>query len=155
MDPEEYFRKGLVALKTGRTVEAVAHFESAVTAESRQLSIRRPRMRYLSYYGLSMAIAHRPSDFAIRMCEKAARSAPFDPLLLHNLGEVYLLAGRITDALSVFEQGLRLDPRNRNLRARLSKVDRRSKPPIKRLTRDHPINKWLGRLRSTLFPPGP
>ena len=147
---EQYFRKGLTALKFGRSVEAVAHFEAAIAAEKQRGALRL-RMRYFSYYGLSMAVAHRPSEHAIRMCEKAATRDSFDPALQSNLGKVYLLAGKTTQALAAFERGLRLDPTHQALKSQLAKVDRRASPPIPRLDRGHPANIWLGRLRGFVF----
>jgi Flp pilus assembly protein TadD len=151
-DPEQSFRQGMGALKVGNPVEALAHFQAAVT-QGKQRANLRARMHYLSYYGLSLALAHRPSEHAIRACAKAAAVDPFDLALQHNLATVYVLARQPTKALAVLEQALRLEPTNTQLRAELARLDRRRRPPVSRLDRDHPLNRWLGRLRASVVGP--
>jgi predicted Zn-dependent protease len=110
-------------------------------------------MHYLSYYGLSMALAHRPSEHAIAACSKAVTVDPFDPALQHNLATVYVLARKPTRALAVLERALQLDPANAQLRSELARLDRRRQPPLRKLDRDHPVNRWLGRLRASVVGP--
>jgi len=147
---ENCYKKGLVALAEGRPAEATAMFEAAMVIE-RERSVSRPQMRYLSYYGLSLAQAKRPNREAIKACETAAQVDFFAPDLLLNLGKVYLLAGRTSKALETFERGLRIAPRYKALQIELRKVDRRQPPPIARLSRNHPLNLWLGKLRAWIL----
>ena len=151
-EPEESFRQGMGALRAGNPVEALAHFQAAVTHGKERANLR-SRMHYLSYYGLSMALAHRPSEHAIRACAKAASVDPFDLALQHNLATVYVLAKQPTKALAVLEQALRLEPTNKQLRAELARLDRRRRPPVSRLDRNHPLNRWLGRMRASVVGP--
>jgi tetratricopeptide (TPR) repeat protein len=144
---ENCHKKGLVALAEGRPAEATAMFEAAMVIE-RERSVSRPQMRYLSYYGLSLAQSKRPSREAVKACETAAQIDFFSPDLLLNLGKVYLLAGKTTKALETFERGLRIAPRFKALQIELSKVDRRQPSPFPSLSRNHPINRWLGKIRS-------
>ena len=146
LSAENCFKKGLVAFAAGRPAEASALFEAAIAIE-RERGVGRPQMRYLSYYGLSLASTRRPGHKAVRACEEAARKESFNPDLFLNLGKVYMRAGKHTRALEVFERGLRLDSRHRGLRAALAKVDRRSDPPLSGFARSHPINRLLGRIR--------
>ena len=150
--PQRHFRDGIAALKAGNHVEAVAQFEAAIEADQGHGDTRH-RMSYLSYYGLSLALAHRPSDYAVRACAKAVAAHPHDPTFRHNLVTVYLLAGKTSKALANVERGLRVAPSNTRLRAQLAKLDRRRTPAIARLSRDHPLNRWLGRLRATVEAP--
>jgi thioredoxin-like negative regulator of GroEL len=123
---EQSFRKGMAALKAGNSVEALEHFQTAVT-QGRERANLRSRMHYLSYYGLSLALAHRPSEHAIGACAKAAAVDPFDLALQHNLATVYVLARKPTRALAVLEQ----------------------------LDRNHLLNRWLGPLRASVAGPRP
>lgn len=151
VDPAHaHFRRGVAALAAGKPIDAVEHFQAALTADKAKGSPR-PPMRYISYYGLSLALADRPTAQAVKACERAAARDSFDPVLFLNLGRVYLLAGMTTKALATFERGLRLDPGHRALRAALSGADRRSKPPLSMLSRDNPLNRSLGKLRAQLF----
>jgi Flp pilus assembly protein TadD len=151
-DPEQCFRQGMGALKAGNTAEALAHFQAALTHGQARASLR-SRMHYLSYYGLSMALAHRPSEHAIHACAKAATVDPFDLALQHNLATVYVLARQPTKALAVLERALQLEPTNKQLRAELARLDRRRRPPLSRLDRNHPLNRWLGRMRASVVGP--
>ena len=47
-------------------------------------------------------------------------------------------------AMSAFEQGLRVDPKNATLQIELARVDRRRGPVISFLPRSNLINRWLG-----------
>lgn len=149
MRPSEgQFQAGLLALQAGRYLEAAAKFESALLFE-RADGAKQPPMIYLSYYGYSMARAEdRPSPESIRACETAARREFMSPELQLNLGRVYAMAGKMSRALAAFEKGLRLNPKHRALREELRRFDRRGRPPVGFLARDHPLNKWMGRMRA-------
>ncbi|MDX1387916.1 MAG: tetratricopeptide repeat protein [Acidobacteriota bacterium] len=149
LSAENCFKKGLVALAAGRPSEASTLFEAAMAIE-RERGVGRPQMRYLSYYGLSLASVRHAGHDAVRACEEAVRREPFNPDLFLNLGKVYLRAGKHTRALEAFERGLRLDRRHRGLRAALAKADRRADPPIKGFGRSHPVNRLLGRIRYSI-----
>ena len=146
---ENCFKKGLVALSQGRPLEATDLFQSAMKIE-REGNASKPEMRYLSYFGLSVAKARRPTREAIKACETAASEAFYNPNLLLNLGQVYMMAGKRAKALAAFHKGLRIAPEHRALAAALAEVDRRSRPVFPRLHRDHPLNRWLGRLRAAM-----
>ena len=143
---ENSFKKGLLAIAEHRYHEAVAHFRSAVETHERRRGI--PVWRHLSYYGLSMARAHRPATpEAIRACEvAAARAGRADAAadLYWNLGQVYLLAGKTDRALEAFASGLRLDPAHPGLRRALESHDRR-RMLFPCLGRANALNRWFGR----------
>jgi tetratricopeptide (TPR) repeat protein len=142
---ENSFRRGLVALSGGDPETASSHFQAAIVIE-RQQGVARTQMRYLSYYGLSRALAKGATPQAIEACEVAARRDEFNADLLCNLGRVYLLAGKTTKALAAFERGLALNPSHKALAVEIAKVERRNTPPLSVVSRDHALNKWLGRL---------
>jgi tetratricopeptide (TPR) repeat protein len=142
---ESRFQEGLAALAAGRPAEASEHFKAALTLEKEHGALR-PRMRHLSYYGLSLARAHRPTVQAVRLCEVAARQDPHDPECLLNLGRVYLMIGKTTSGLATLERGLRIEPGHDGLKRELAHADRRGRPVLPGAGRDHPLNRWLGRL---------
>jgi tetratricopeptide (TPR) repeat protein len=149
LSAENSFRRGLAAMVDGDAAAAAEHFQSAILIEV-QHGVKRPQMRYLSYYGLSRAMAHGASPQAIQACETAARRDFFNPDLLLNLGRTYLLAGKTTKALAAFQRGLAISPTHKALLAEYKKVDRREPPPLGIVSRSHPLNKMLGKLRSSL-----
>jgi len=146
---EDCYKRGLAALSRRRPQEANTLFESAMKAE-RDNGVTRSQMLYLSYFGLSLAKAKRPTREAIGACETAARKT-HNPTLFLNLGKVYMMAGKRTKALGAFEKGLRIAPSHKLLMTLLAKVDRRSSPPISWLRRSHPINRWMGIMRAGLL----
>jgi tetratricopeptide (TPR) repeat protein len=146
---ENSFRRGLVLLSAGDPTTALSHFQAAIAIE-RQQGVARTQMRYLSYYGLSMALSKGATPQAIEACEIASRRDAFNADLLCNLGRVYLLAGKTTKALATFEHGLQVAPAHKGLMAEIAKVDRRDAPPLSIVSRSHALNKMLGRLRSSL-----
>ncbi len=82
---------------------------------------------------------------ALEACRKAVTQQADDPILYLNLGRVYMLLKRTTDARKTFEDGLRLAPKHQALRRELTPIDRRAKPVIPLLPRSNPLNHWLGR----------
>jgi tetratricopeptide (TPR) repeat protein len=144
LSAENAFKKGLTALVKNRPKEASEFFRKALELE-RQRSKTRLDMRYLSYYGLSLAKAGLSSQIALQACRSAVTRHADDPLLLLNLGRVYLITGKLEPALECFEKGLRVQPENQILRRELAKVDRRGRPMVPFLDRSHPVNRWLGR----------
>jgi len=149
LSPENFSRQGHAALKSRDYKNAAACFRRAIDLD-RERNKRRPEMRYLSFYGLSLAHAGLSHKVAIEACGTAASRQRKDPVLFLNLGRVYRLAGKRTQALRALETGIGLAPGNKLLLAELSLLDRRSAPVLGFLTRDHPLNRWLGRMRANL-----
>jgi tetratricopeptide (TPR) repeat protein len=149
LSAENSFRKGLSAMVDCDPAAAAEHFQSAILVEV-QHGVKRPQMRYLSYYGLSRAMAFGATLQAIQACETAARRDFFNPDLHLNLGRAYLLAGKTTKAIASFHRGLEIAPTHKALLAEFKKVDRREPPPLSVFSRSHPLNRVLGKLRSSL-----
>jgi tetratricopeptide (TPR) repeat protein len=149
LSAENSFRRGLASLFDGDAAAAADHFQAAILTEV-QHGVKSPQMRYLSYYGLSRAQAYGATPQAIQACETAARRDFFNPDLLLNLGRVYLLAGKTTKALAAFHRGLELAPSHKGLIAEYKRFDRREPPPLGIVSRSHPLNKMLGKLRASL-----
>ena len=146
---EQFFRRGFTTLHEERSAEAARDFLTAIQLE-REHGVRRPEMRYLSYYGLALALSGRPGDEALHACETAAAREPENPDLRWNLAQVCLLAEKPARARQVAAQGLALDPGHPGLRSLLLRIDRRASPAVRFWTRDHPVNRVLGRLRASL-----
>jgi len=150
LEAENSFRKGLMNLVDGNHEKAATFFRAAMDIEKTR-QVQRPQLRYLSYYGLSLARSHRVNREALRACETASRLDPWDPDLRLNLGRVYALAGKMSQALKALEKGLALSPNHRVLRNELASQDRRTSPPLPFLKRSHTLNLWLGKLRYSMF----
>jgi tetratricopeptide (TPR) repeat protein len=147
LSAENAFRKGLGYLAEDRPKEASEFFRRALELE-RQRSKTRLDMRYLSYYGLSLARAGLSTQIALQACRSAASRQHHDPVLLLNLGRVYLLTGRLSPALEAFERGLAICPDHKILLRERDQVDRRRRPAIPFLGRNNVLNRWIGRARN-------
>jgi tetratricopeptide (TPR) repeat protein len=143
---ERSFARGLEALGAGRGVEALALFEAAIEIEKRA-GASRPQPRYLSYYGLCLALqANRPRD-GLSFCREAASVEFFNPDVFCNLGRVLLAMDRRKDAYQAIRKGLSLQPGHAGLRQELERMGRRRPPTVSFLSRRNPINILLGRLQ--------
>jgi Tfp pilus assembly protein PilF len=148
LSAENAFRKGLGAMAENNPEKASVYFRQALDLE-RERSSSRLDMRYLSYYGLSLAQAGLSTQIALQACRTAVSKQPDDPVLLLNLGRVYLIVGKPVRAMDSFERGLRINPENKTLRKELAKIDRRSRPTFPFLERSNPLNRWMGKRKRT------
>ena len=144
---EESFEKGMDAMQENRWKEAMAFFEAAVTLE-RKFGKGPPQARYLSYFGLCLALSKKQFKEAIRLCKAAAEIEPFNPDLHWNLGRVHLTARNRRPAYSAFLRGLRQEPQHAGLRRELRRMGIRKRRAVSFLDRQNPINVMLGRRRA-------
>jgi tetratricopeptide (TPR) repeat protein len=144
---EDCFQRGLQSLADGRMREALALFESAISLE-RQLGESRPQARYLSYYGLCLALARDEVREALRFCREAVTIENYNADLRLNLGRVLMAADRKREAYATYRKGLELDRNHAGIRRALRTMGVRRRPALPFLGRSHPINRLLGRLRT-------
>lgn len=150
LSAENHFKKGLSALVDHNYKDALVFFRRALDID-KERSRRQPDLRYLSYYGLSMAKAGMSTSVAIKVCRSAVARQKSHPVLLLNLGRVYLIAGKPRLALEAFDRGARVAPGNRVLSRELAALERRSNPVLPMLSRDHLANRFLGKIRHSLL----
>lgn len=142
---EARFRKGLEALDAGRGIEALALFEAAIEIERRYGSSR-PQARYLSFYGLCLALESGRIREGSEFCRQAIALEFYNADLYWNLGRVMLSGGRRRDAWDILRKGLALQPGHMGLRREMARMGFRRRPLIPFLSRRHPLNVLLGRL---------
>ena len=142
---EQSFTRGLDALSHGRAREALAMFEAAIEIEKRSGGDR-PQARYLSFYGLCLAIEHKQLNEGIRFCQQALRSEFFNPDLCCNLGRLLLRAGRRREAHDVLLKGYSLQPGHHGIHEELGRMGMRRRPVCGFLSRNNPVNVVLGRM---------
>jgi len=147
--PDLHYERGLALLEMRQFAKATVHFRAAMVIEQQQ-RVLRPSMRFASYYAVSRALDNKLTHDDLVICEQAAAKDDYDPVLQLNLAKVYLRAHKTVKALSTIRRGLKLDPANEPLRRLLVETDRRAKPVVPLLSRDHPLNRSLGRLRASL-----
>ncbi|HEX9427805.1 MAG TPA: tetratricopeptide repeat protein [Candidatus Polarisedimenticolia bacterium] len=146
---DESFRKGLAALERRTYREAAGFFQEAIDQE-RSEGVKNPRMKYLSFLGLSLTLGNTRVDEGVKLCEQSVRREFFDPDLYCNLGIVYLRTRQKRLAFEAFQKGLNLKPSHRRIQEELERYDRRSYPVFTFLPRTHPVNVLAGRVRYRL-----
>ena len=139
------FRKGLVALENRSYLESLAFFESALNLEERCGTSAR-RMKYLSYYGLSLSLAAGRTEEAVEICERSLAVEFYNPDLYCNVARVYLTAGQRRRAWRAICQGLRLEKRHEGLIELLKGMGVRRRPLFGFLPRGHLLNRLTGRM---------
>jgi tetratricopeptide (TPR) repeat protein len=142
---EDAFTRGLDALTHGRGREALALFEAAIEIEKRS-GIAQPQARYLSFYGLCLAVEKRQLSEGIRFCKQALQQEFFNPDLCCNLGRLLSRAGRRKDAYEVLVKGYSLQPNHQGIFEELSRMGMRRRPVVGFLARNNPINVVLGKM---------
>ncbi len=150
---EESFRKGIVAFRQGRGLEALALFEAAVVIEKR-LGADTPQARYLSFYGLCLGIEARQIAEGIRHCRNALSLEFYNADLCWNLGRLLVQAGERAEAHEIFEKGLRLHPAHPGILREQHRMGVRRRTPVQFLARHNPVNVILGRMTYSAGEPG-
>ena len=143
---EVSFRKGVEALKSRRQqTEAMAFFEASLLLDSRaQKSSGQPR--YRSYYGLCLSSTKGRMKEALKLCRKACEDEFYNYEVWFNLGKVEREAGNQFKAHKALVRALRLSPSKGEIKAELTRLGLRRPPVITFLSRDHLLNRVLGRM---------
>ena len=115
---EDSYAKGLRALSGGRGKEAMALFEAAIRIAWRGRGTP-PQARYLSYYGLCLALVANENREGLRCCREAVTLESYNPDIRCNLGRVLLYAGRRAEAYRCFLRGLALGGDHPTIRSAL------------------------------------
>lgn len=137
----EEFKRGLTLLRNRYPEEALQHIRNAAEMET-------SNPFYLSYLGLTLAMARKKWADASRLCESALRLKRGHPQLYLNLADVYIQAGRKEDAVDTLTAGLRYNSHDVRLRTILGKLGVRRPPVLSFMDRGHIINRSLGRIRN-------
>lgn len=140
------FKECLHRLRDGHPDEALLHARRA-------LGVAPKNPFYLSYTGLLAALAEKRFGDAEALCQEAVGMRRNHAQLYLNLAEVYLQAGRTSEAINTLEKGLISAGRDFRIRRALEKIGMRRPPVLTFLHRSHPINRTLGKLRHRLNGP--
>lgn len=130
-------------ISRGRIDVAIEQLEEA-------LQISPDNAGYLSHYGWCIAMHRDDLPTAVRLCERAVRMDPNDPMNRVNLGKVYEMSGERADAHNEFLAGWKSDRAHPAPAAQLSRMGIRRPPVLTFFERSHWLNIRLGRLRLKL-----
>lgn len=99
----------------------------------------------MSYLGLAR-VKMRAVEEGLELCQQALKRKPFNEHLLYNLGQAYRLAGNRQEARRAFILGAKIAQDSKRFLNALKEMGVRRKPVIPFLSRDHVLNRWLGKL---------
>ena len=142
LDTEAFreFKLGLSFLRDEYPIKALPHMRRAVDLDKNN-------PYYMSYLGVVLARSEEKFGEAERLCDSAVRMKRNQAQLYLNLAEVYTAAGRRDEALEVLEAGLKYARRDIRLTIAKNRLVPRKTPVISFLSRKHPFNRQLGKLR--------
>jgi hypothetical protein len=142
---EDSYARGVRALTRTRTREALALFETAIEIERRN-GAEKPQPRYVSFYGLCLALEKHRLHEGISFCREALAQEFYNPDLCCNLGRLLVMANKRKEGYAILCKGYRLQPNHPGIRAALRDLGQRRRPPLPFLSRANPINILLGRM---------
>jgi tetratricopeptide (TPR) repeat protein len=138
---EELFAIGAEAVNAGDTVFGLVCFSKLME------TTRTPTI--LSYYAACLAKERGEPQEARSLCEQAIEEEPWNSTLYLNLGRVYLTVGDKYAAIKAFRNGL-LHEKNQLIAEELNRIGWRDLPVFTELPREHPLNRYLGKLLKKL-----
>lgn len=141
-DVRELCRLGSEALEARNFPAAHRYLHAALEME------RSPE--HLSLYALALAQYTGNAKAAIALCQEAIKGEPKNPGHFLRLGTIYLVFGRKKEAVRIFHLGLRVG-RHPGITRMLQVLGQRQKPVFPFLARTNPLNKYLGKIRTSLF----
>ena len=135
--------------KQKRYAEALAIFEKHLPQLStHDVTDKRVLTNSSSFYGLCVAMVRRHYSQAVQYCNLSLKSQFMDPDHRANIALVYLERSDRASAIENLHAGLRIQPNNARINEILNDIGRRHPPVIRFLSRDNPLNVWLGRRRA-------
>src|ERR1041385_4127803 len=133
--------------KTGLTLLRDRHADKAVPHMRRAVDLDKNNPYYMSYLGVVLARSEQKWAEAEKLCDSAVRMKRNQAQLYLNLAEVYATAGRRDDAVETLQAGLKYARRDVRLNLALNRLVQRRSPVFTFLSRRHPLNKSVGKLR--------
>lgn len=103
-----------------------------------------------SYLGYSMARRRKEIRKGLALCRHALEMQFYNPEILLNMARTEILAGNRKKGVEALHQGLSIDPQHAGLLRFRREIGYRRPVPIKSLSRDNPVNRFLSWLRRTL-----
>jgi hypothetical protein len=101
-----------------------------------------------SYLGYCIAALQGRRDEGAKLCRHALKAEVFSSEIWHNLARIHLLQGDRRQAVEAVKKGLGYEPDDTALWRMRAELGTRRDPPLRFLSRSHPVNRVLGRVRS-------
>ena len=134
------FEDGLARYEAGDLPGAHAAFERA-----HRKAASDPRR--MSWYGLTLVLVERNSNLGVLYCEQSLRLAGPEPELCLNQARIHLALGQRERVVRALARGLERAPEHAGLLAAQEALGWRRHSVLPFLSRESPLNRWLGKLR--------
>lgn len=102
---------------------------------------------FYSYLGYGIAHYQRKVREGLALCQHAIKVQFYEPENYLNIARVHLLRRNRRKAVEAIHQALKLSPRHPGVLRLLKEIGYRRRPVIPFLSRDNPLNIWLGKMR--------
>jgi len=141
INPDALFKKGLESLARNEWTAALACFEKAAGLLNIPI--------HNSFLALCIARQRGQTKKALALCRETLEAEPDNSILYLNMGKIYLMQGKTEEAIEILRKGL-TQGTNEQIIAELGRIGTRRPPPLSFLSRDNPLNKYLGIILSRL-----
>ena len=141
INPDALFKKGLESLARNEWTAALACFEKAAGLLNIPI--------HNSFLALCIARERGQTNKALALCGETLEAEPDNSILYLNMGKIYLMQGKTEEAIEILRKGLTQET-NEQIIAELGRIGTRRPPPLSFLSRDNPLNKYLGIILSRL-----
>jgi len=141
INPEALFKKGLESLARNEWTSALACFEKATGLLNIPI--------HNSFLALCIARERGQTNKALALCRETLEAEPDNSILYLNMGKIYLMQGKTEEAIEILRKGL-TQGTNEQIIAELGRIGTRRPQPLSFLSRDNPLNKYLGIILSRL-----
>ncbi|MFC1770040.1 tetratricopeptide repeat protein [Nitrospirota bacterium] len=111
----------------------------------------------MTYYGHLMTVVRKKPEIGVEECRRAIEMLKITmpqgkethfPTFYHNLSLAYLAAGKRSMAVETVFEGIKHEKEGGKLHKQLEELGIRRRPPIPFLSRNNPVNKYIGKLFS-------
>jgi len=137
----EEYQLGLALYQKKQWKAAARHFGQADSRASRDDVFQQ---LYRSYHGLSLLYGGDVSG--LNLCRHAAGVETIQAHVFLNLALAELKMRHRKRACHAVQLGLKIDPRDKELRELRTRMGMRRRPSIPFLKRESLLNKWLGKI---------
>lgn len=133
---DEQLRNAIQAAEKGAYSEA--------TIGLTQIAEHVPSPTVNSYMAYCQACSGGSLLDALDSCRESINRERHNPVHYLLLGRIYMLGRKRYKAITTFQTGLKFGP-NRQIVNELKRLGRRQPPVVKKLDRNHPLNRFLGK----------
>lgn len=151
-DPAELSRLGIAAARRQDFERGYILLKEAYDRYQR-LGDTRHLAPVLSYYGLCLALFRARYREGAQFCQAAIDREFFKAEYYYNLAQVWVAGRSRRRAVEAIQRGLAVEPNHVALKELEEELGKRREPVIRFLSRSHPLNRSLGKLRHRMLGP--